>query len=346
MSHTLCLNLGCSNAVSASPSDTLPTGPLHHFSCTGSEVRLLQCASQKSTCNSKPVSVICSGSLKFNLTEQCRGQIKVWHGGKWKVACMREKDETTADLLCEHFPGCGGFSHFTQRHAKTPGETLLSCDEANSLEYCTTNASCQRNDITEIYCDGYQRPQETYYRPLPISLIAGVSVGLLLLLLAIVIALVLRKKKQRRRITDLLHGRHGFSTNTSNLARDDFQDLELRVTEERDVGMKNQANGQEKELDQASSEYDDVDEEAASLHTYREASEAPDPGGNTTDNPPPLPARDGELDDGDDYEEGYDDVAEPTAEEGIEHGVPSQSEERELSVEPDAEDYVQPDAEE
>ena len=63
MSHTLCLNLGCSNAVSASPSDTLPTGPLHHFSCTGSEVRLLQCASQKSTCNSKPVSVICSGML-------------------------------------------------------------------------------------------------------------------------------------------------------------------------------------------------------------------------------------------------------------------------------------------
>lgn len=39
-------------------------------------------------------------------------------------------------------------------------------------------------------------------------------------------------------------------------------------------------------------------------------------------------------------------MAEPTAEEGIEHGVPSQSEERELSVEPDAEDYVQPDAEE
>lgn len=84
-----------------------------------------------------------------------------------------------------------------------------------------------RNTFLFVCLKGYQRPRETYYRPLPISLIAGVSVGLLLLLLAIVIALVLRKKKQRRRITDLLHG-EGRKTHRDLINSNSMHPLRLR----------------------------------------------------------------------------------------------------------------------
>lgn len=329
MSRRLCISLGCGNPVDNFNVDNVPplNGEAHYFSCTGEEFTPLQCASQKGNCGFAPAFVVCSGSLKFNLPDQCGGEIQVFHGTVWKPACLKSGKE--ASLLCEHF-NCGKVNNSKKSTKRKDIKLSISCKGTN-LHYCETMNSCGQDDLTEIFCDGFKEkppPPE-----LPVNLIVGVSFGLLLLVIAV--ALVLW---QRRRIMYLLRGTRRFPQTTSTVASDDFDDIELQVKKDRDVGLKNQANGQGKGLDsQASSEYDDIDEEADAML-------------NGTDEAPPLPARGGEVDDADDYTEGYDDVDEPPLEEEEDTdklGMAAQPEETSVPVSLEKEeDYIQPDGDE
>ncbi|XP_076133010.1 scavenger receptor cysteine-rich type 1 protein M130 isoform X1 [Alosa pseudoharengus] len=331
MSRILCQHLECGNPVDTDYAASPLTGEAHHFSCTGAEINPLQCKAEKGQCDSGPASVVCSKSLNFNLTDQCGGEIQVLYGGELKPACLKKGN--TPSLLCNQVKGCGNVNSSKKslpRRGQRKDHLPFSCDLDKDLEYCMRLSSCEKDDLTELYCDGFK--EITPPPELPINLIVGVSVGLLLLVIAI--ALVMW---QRRRILYRLRGRRAFSQTRSTLASDNFEDIELNVKEERDMGLKSQANGQGKGLDsQASSEYDDVDEEA-------------DAGFNSADEAPPLPDRPalgGELDNGDDYTDGYDDVDQLPLEEEEdpeEPGVPPQPEESSVPVPLDEEDYVQPD---
>ncbi|XP_062398010.1 scavenger receptor cysteine-rich type 1 protein M160 [Sardina pilchardus] len=343
MSDILCHHRSCGNRIAEGYVESSWTGEAYHLSCTGAEVNPLQCTADEGKCNDGPASVICSKSLRFNLSDECGGGIRVLYGGELKPACLKRERGKKPSRLCSEVKECGNINDNKkgvpeQRGGQNTKKFRFKCDLDKDRDYCSMNSSdnCQSDDYTELYCDGFKEiipPPE-----LPINLIVGVSVGLLLLVIAI--ALVLW---QRRRIMNRLRGgRRAFSqTRSSTLASDNFEDIELSLKEGRDMELKSQANGQRKSLNsQAASEYDDIDEEA-------------DPGFNSADEAPPLPDRpalDGEVDDVDDYIDGnYDDVDQPPLEEEEDPeqpGVPAQPQDSSVPVPLDEEDYVLPDDDE
>ncbi|XP_048096550.1 scavenger receptor cysteine-rich type 1 protein M130 [Alosa alosa] len=328
-SRALCKSLDCGDLVtnSSGPTVSFENWWNKTYNCNDGDQSIWNCEEKH-----LPLYTInCTDSLNFNLTDQCGGEIQVLYGGELKPACLKKGN--TPSLLCNQVKGCGNVNSSKKslpRRGQRKDHLSFSCDLDKDLEYCMRLSSCEKDDLTELYCDGFK--EITPPPELPINFIVGVSVGLPLLVIAI--ALVLW---QRRHILYRLRGRRAFSQTRSTLASDNFEDIELNVKEERDIGLKSQANGQGKGLDsQASSEYDDVDEEA-------------DAGFNSADEAPPLPDRPalgGELDDGDDYTDGYDDVDQLPLEEEEdpeEPGVPPQPEEGSVPVPLDEEDYVQPD---
>ncbi|XP_024240911.1 scavenger receptor cysteine-rich type 1 protein M130 [Oncorhynchus tshawytscha] len=270
-SKIVCQEQQCSNSISFEEIDKGSRGDAHFVSCIGSESYLGQCKTRRGRCGRGLVSVSCAGGVKFNSTQKCGGNIKVFYRGTWESVCLPNMFSQEGRLLCKEL-GCGipqrlRPDQIEQSEEKKDGkiipETSLKCSNENrNLQHCVIKKNeCKRPGV--IYCEDY--PIKVPIPPIPINKYVGLSLGLLSLVMVVALCFFMR----RRFVTRF---KSRFSTRkVSAFESGDYEDVETNGSElfgpmeMRDLKSHESESGGDKENGRRSTasslSYDDIAKE-------------------------------------------------------------------------------------
>lgn len=214
----------------------------------------------------------CAGGVKFNSTQKCGGNIKVFYRGTWESVCLQNMFSQEGRLLCKELVGCGTPQRLLpdqieqseeEKEGKIIPETSLKCSNENrNLQHCVIKKNeCKAPGV--IYCEGY--PIKVPIPPISINLYVGLSLGLLFLVMVVALCLFMR----RRFVTRF---KSRFSTRkVSAFESGDYEDVETNGSElfgpmeMRDLKSNESESGGDKENGRRSTasslSYDDIAEE-------------------------------------------------------------------------------------
>ncbi|XP_017266705.1 scavenger receptor cysteine-rich type 1 protein M130 [Kryptolebias marmoratus] len=204
-SHMICQQLNCGNAIeglleSKTVSDQSDYQYVH---CDEHNYIIGQCKRVSGKCQ-KPVSISCTGSIKFNTTEKCGGQIKINYQNDEKELCVEADDKTLSKYICQE-NGCGWSGTDSTRISsiKVSSELSLKCPNTyRDMRYCVKKQTCTDSSVSSIICTGYQPvpPPQPSKPPDLVSILLGVGIVLILVILIVIFIryrIVMRNRKSR-----------------------------------------------------------------------------------------------------------------------------------------------------
>nr|XP_020473602.1 antigen WC1.1-like [Monopterus albus] len=277
-----CQEMNCSNAIDDFFTDPKPNAMYQHVSCEDYHYELGQCRRSKGPCTAKVLSISCVGSVKFNTTEKCGGQLTVKYGNQWESVCPLTLSDVFKDKLCQEL-GCGGYN----KSIKIPKskdvanlKTALKCTENHKdIKHCVRRESCNKVRPAEIYCHGFEWKQPATGTPI-VPIILGA--GFLLVLVIIIIVCV--------RICNVKRAKNAMKVPLKTLSRNDvevesgnYEDIESKPDEMEDFSggrfrSEAEVTKENKAHSTSSFSYDDIDEatEAQALTSQAATANASD----------------------------------------------------------------------
>ncbi|XP_032328794.1 antigen WC1.1 [Camelus ferus] len=172
--HVVCRQLGCGQAVDASPLARFGAGSgpiwLDELNCTGKEPHVWRCPSRgwgRHDCRHKEdAGVVCSEFLALRMVsedQECAGWLEVFYNGTWGSVCRSRMDEITLSIVCSQL-GCGDMGQLDTSVALREGSRprwvdLIQCRRTDtSLWECPSDPwkydSCSPKEEAYISCAG------------------------------------------------------------------------------------------------------------------------------------------------------------------------------------------------
>ncbi|KAB1254386.1 Antigen WC1.1 [Camelus dromedarius] len=172
--HVVCRQLGCGQAVDASPLARFGAGSgpiwLDELNCTGKEPHVWRCPSRgwgRHDCRHKEdAGVVCSEFLALRMVsedQECAGWLEVFYNGTWGSVCRSRMDEITLSIVCSQL-GCGDRGQLDTSVALREGSRprwvdLIQCRRTDtSLWECPSDPwkydSCSPKEEAYISCAG------------------------------------------------------------------------------------------------------------------------------------------------------------------------------------------------
>ncbi|XP_050972473.1 antigen WC1.1 [Labeo rohita] len=181
MFQELCYKLSCGNAIQNKSIKT-DKKECWHFSCTGMETLMWQCASKNDTCE-KILSVTCERAVEFSTTEKCGGKLGIKYKGQWKYACGNISDADTKKI-CGVLKCNESQKLLDEREVAKTIQMSFSCSGKHQNMFdCIKHLKDEcRSGPAEIKCDGYIPKQDNFFVSLILGLL-GAVLGLVILIL-------------------------------------------------------------------------------------------------------------------------------------------------------------------
>nr|XP_031300021.1 antigen WC1.1-like [Camelus dromedarius] len=172
--HVVCRQLGCGQAVDASPLARFGAGSgpiwLDELNCTGKEPHVWRCPSRgwgRHDCRHKEdAGVVCSEFLALRMVsedQECAGWLEVFYNGTWGSVCRSPMEELTLSIVCSQL-GCGDSGTLNPSVAFREGSRprwvdLIQCRRTDtSLWECPSDPwkynSCSPKEEAYISCTG------------------------------------------------------------------------------------------------------------------------------------------------------------------------------------------------
>lgn len=200
-SHRVCQQLGCGNAILENHKRSPSNNDALHVHCDEHNYLISQCIRVRGRCNAALVSISCSGSVSFNMSETCGGALKIKYQNKPEDVCHFNISNDLKNKLCQDL-NCGPFKGILQVKNQINGKTSLICsDSYKDPRYCVKEEkSCPNNRGDGLACQAYVQPTKPPPDPEPtnpVPIIVGVLI--LLILVALIVIFVRYRIKRRYR---------------------------------------------------------------------------------------------------------------------------------------------------
>ncbi|XP_056155908.1 antigen WC1.1 [Lampris incognitus] len=307
-SHIVCQAQGCGNAIpiqKAKAARGHTSASIYHVSCGRYESHLGQCKTTRGKCHGGPVSVYCVDNVKFNTTEKCGGQIMVQYRDEWEFVCPIESPDINFKYrLCDALK-CG--QPYTplrkKRVEKVDLQTkLIYHKNIQNIKHCVHQEPCGKQQPAEIYCYGYVEPDSG-----PI-LSAGAIAGLFLgaaALVALIVTFLFRRRRILQKLPPIISGR-------KQKFEGDYEDVGRRLPSEMRRFSRRRSESEANASDSSLS-YDDIAQEEGAMTELLTSGgqdvNAAVQGPGSTSTKGSSEKEDATVYEGEDSQDGYDDVA-------------------------------------